>query len=82
MNIIPFMSIYQWVRLFAHELGGMNLVKKVINIFLSLETSRKSKSSVRKVSSKDGFLTTDPRKIMAEVENYYTNMYKSEPLNP
>ena len=36
---------------------------------LSLETSRKSKSSVRKVFSKDGFLTTDPRKIMAEVEN-------------
>ena len=50
--------------------------------FLSLETSRKSKSSVRKVFSKDGFLTTDPRKIMAEVENYYTNLYKSEPLNP
>ena len=50
--------------------------------FLSLETSGKSKSSVRKVFSKDGFLTTDPRKIMAEVENYYTNLYKSEPLNP
>ena len=49
--------------------------------FLSLETSRKSKSVVRKVFSKDGFLNTDPRKIMAEVESYYTNLYKSEPLN-
>ena len=45
----------------------------------SLETTRKSQRSVRKVFSKDGFLTTDPRKIMAEVENYYTNLYKSEP---
>ena len=50
--------------------------------FPSLETSRKSKSSVRKVFSKDGFLTTDPRKIMAEVESYCTNLYKSKPLNP
>ena len=45
--------------------------------FLSLETSRKSKSLVQKVFSKDGFLTMDQRKIMAEVENYYTNLYKS-----
>ena len=50
--------------------------------FLSLETSRKSKSAVRKVFSKDSFLTTDLRKIMAEVESYYTNLYKSEPLDP
>ena len=50
--------------------------------FLSLETSRKSKSAVRKVFSKDSFLTRDLRKIMAEVESYYTNLYKSEPLNP
>ena len=50
--------------------------------FLSLEISRKSKSSVWKVFIKDGFLTMDPQKITAEVENYYTHLYKSEPLNP
>ena len=35
--------------------------------FLNLETHRKSKSCIRKVYTEDGFLTSDPKKIMKEL---------------
>ena len=42
--------------------------------FLNLENHRKSKSSVRKIFTKDGLLTSDPTKIMKEVEYFYSDL--------
>ena len=50
--------------------------------FLNLETHKKAKSSVRKVITKYGFLTSDPRKIMNEVESFYADLYKEDLLHP
>lgn len=41
--------------------------------FLNLETHSKAKSSVRKIFTKDGFLTSDPRKIMKTFTPTCTN---------
>ena len=43
--------------------------------FLNLENSNKTKSSVRKILATDGALTSDPKKIMSELELYYSNLY-------
>ena len=43
--------------------------------FLNLENSNKTKSSVRKILTTDGALTSDPKKIMNELELYYSNLY-------
>ena len=43
--------------------------------FLNLENSNKTKSSVRKILTIDGALTSDPKKIMNELELYYSNLY-------
>ena len=44
--------------------------------FLNLETHKISKSSIRKAYTKDGFLTSDPKRIMKEVEDFYSGLYK------
>ena len=46
--------------------------------FLNLETYKKSKSCIRKVFTKDGFLTSDPKRIMKEVEVFYSSLYKTD----
>ena len=46
--------------------------------FLNLETYKKSKSCIRKVFTKDGFLTSDPKRIMKEVEVFYSCLYKTD----
>ena len=43
--------------------------------FLNLENSNKAKSSVRKILATDGALTSDPKKIMNELELFYSNLY-------
>ena len=43
--------------------------------FLNLENSNKTKSSVRKILTTDGALISDPKKIMNELELYYSNLY-------
>ena len=48
--------------------------------FLNLETHRKSKSCIRKVYTEEGFLTSDPKRIMKEVEGFYSNLYKRDNL--
>ena len=50
--------------------------------FLNLETHKKAKSSVRKVFNDEGMLITDPRKILQEIQNFYSNLCKCEPLKP
>ena len=44
--------------------------------FLNLEKSNKKKSCVRKIFMSDGKLTTNPPKIMSELESFYSNLYK------
>ena len=50
--------------------------------FLNLETHKKAKSSVRKVFNREGVLVTDPKKILHEIYNFYSNFCKQEPLSP
>ena len=46
--------------------------------FLSLESHKKAKSSVRKVFTKKGTLSSDPKKIINEIEDFYTDLYGLE----
>ena len=48
--------------------------------FLNLESHKKGKSSVRKVFNKDGILITDPKKILQEIETFYSDLYKADSL--
>ena len=48
--------------------------------FLNLETCRKSKSGNRKAYTKDGFVTSEPKKIMKELESFYSDLYKRDEL--
>ena len=50
--------------------------------FLNLETYKKAKSSVRKVFNDEGVLITDPKKILQEIQNFYSNLCKRDPLRP
>ena len=50
--------------------------------FLNLETHKKAKSSVRKVFNNEGVLITDPKKILQEIQNFYSNLCKRDPLRP
>ena len=50
--------------------------------FLNLETHKKAKSSVRKVFNDEGMLITDQKKILQEIQNFYSNLCKCEPLRP
>ena len=50
--------------------------------FLNLESHKKAKSSLRKVFNKDGILITDPKKILQEIEKFYSDLYKADSLKP
>ena len=50
--------------------------------FLNLEKHKKAKSSVRKVFNNEGVLITDPKKILQEIQNFYSNLCKRDPLRP
>ena len=46
--------------------------------FLNLESHKKAKSCVRKVFTKKGSLSSDPKTIMNEIEDFYTDLYGLE----
>ena len=50
--------------------------------FLNLETHKKAKSSVRKVFNSEGVLITDPKRILQEIQNFYSDLCKHDPLRP
>ena len=50
--------------------------------FLNLETHNKAKSSVQKVFNDEGVLITDPKIILQEIQNFYSHLYKRDPLRP
>ena len=52
--------------------------EKSIKYFLNLETYKNPKSCIRKVFNKDGFLTSDFKRIMKEVEVFYSSLYKKD----
>jgi len=52
-----------------YELGEKN------KYFLDLEKSNNKKSSVHKIFTRDGKLTNNPKKIMAELESFYADLY-------
>ena len=56
--------------------------EKSNKFFLSLECHKKSKSSVRKIFSKDDYLISDPKRVMKEIECFYADLYKEEELIP
>ena len=53
-----------------YELGEKNN-----KYFLNLEKSNKKKSSVRKIFTRDGKLTNNPKMIMDELESFYADLY-------
>ena len=52
--------------------------EKNTKYFLSLESHKKAKSCVHKVFTKNGTLSSDPKIIMNELEDFYTGLYVSE----
>ena len=50
--------------------------------FLNLESHKKAKSSVRKVFNNEGVLITDPKKILQEIQSFYSNLCKRDSLSP
>ena len=52
----------------------MKKEKKSNEFFLNLETHKKAKSSARKVFDENGVLITDPRKILQEIQNFYSKL--------
>ena len=50
--------------------------------FLNLETHKKAKNSVRKVLNEDCVLVTDPKKVLYEIEKFYSDLYKADLLVP
>ena len=50
--------------------------------FLNLETHKKAKSSVPKVFNSKGVLITDPKRILQEIQNFYSDLCKHDPLRP
>ena len=49
--------------------------------FLNLESHKKSKSCIRKIYTKEGCLTSDPKIIMKEVEFFYSKLYQKDDFN-
>ena len=77
------MNRLQKAPLFDQKLLGMRRARKVTGrYFLNLETHKKAKSSVRKVFNDEGMLITDQKKILQEIQNFYSNLCKCEPLRP
>ena len=56
--------------------------EKSNTFFLNLETHKKAKRSVRKVLNDEGVHITDPKKILQEIQNFYSNICKRDPLRP
>ena len=52
--------------------------EKSNKFFLNLETHKKAKSSVRKVFDDNGV----PKKVLQEIQNFYSNLCKLDPLSP
>ena len=57
-----------------HEYG-----EKSNKFFLNLESSRSKKSNIRMILREDQSLTTNPKEIMDELGNFYTNLYQANP---
>ena len=58
----------------------MHEKKNIYIYFLNLENSNKTKSSVRKILTRAGVLTSDTKKIKNELELYYSNLYDGKNL--
>ena len=52
-------------------------MRKAIKYFLGLESYRGTKCCIRRLFSGDGTLTTNPTKIMKEIEKFYSDLYAS-----
>ena len=56
--------------------------EKSNTFFLNLETHKKAKRSVRKILNDEGLHITDPKKILQEIQNFYSSLCKRNPLRP
>ena len=45
--------------------------------FLGLESHRGKKGCIRKIFTSSGHLTSDPKRIMTEVEQFYSDLYST-----
>ena len=49
--------------------------------FLNLESHNKAKSSVSNDFHQGRSLVADPKKVMGEIENFYSNLYQKDDLD-
>ena len=54
--------------------------RKKEQILSKSENDRESKSCIRRVYTEDGCLTSDLKKIMKEVESFYSKLYLEDDL--
>ena len=55
----------------------MKKVRKTTKYFLGLESHRGKKGCIRKIFTSSGHLTSDPKKTMTEVEQFYCDLYSA-----
>ena len=72
-------SIYEQIAKGAIIRSKATWYEKGEKAFLNLETHKKAKSSVRKVFNREGVLIADPKKILKETYNFYSNLCKQDP---
>ena len=73
-------SSHRPVRSFQHP--HLLLLFQQQIYLLNLESHKKAKNSVRKVFNNEGVLITDPKKILQEILNFYSNLCKRDSLSP
>ena len=66
-----------WTKATCYEKG-----EKSNTYFLKLEMYKNAKSSVWKVFNAEGVLITDPKQILQEIQNFYSNLCKRDPFRP
>ena len=81
-SITAYKKIYPQVQSFKIEQLVMKKEKRVISISSIQNHTKKVKSSLRKVFSKDGILITDPEKILQEIQKFFSDLYKAVSVTP
>lgn len=59
-----------------HRARWYELGDKSNMYFLNLENHKRAKSAIWRIFTKGGFLTSDPRKIMNGIEEFYSDLYR------
>ena len=59
----------------------MKKVKRIASIFLNLESAKKKKTCIRKLSVDNDSYITEPKEIMKEIHDLYEKIYDRDSYN-